>query len=497
MTRIGIDFGTTRTVVAVAEGGRYPVVSFEDAGEYRPWVPTMAALDGERWVYGEAAAALLRRGGRGVRSIKRALGALAPEANVPGFEVTALELATGFFAALHARLREREELGGELEAMLAVPANASSRQRFLTLEAARRGGFSIAGMLNEPSAAAIELALRSSLSPRSPKRYVVVYDLGGGTFDTSAVSLDGRRFELLASEGIARLGGEDFDEVILAAWEAARGAPVPEALRVAALEACRRAKEQLGPQSRRLLLDPDEALGLEPCVLDASAIYATCEPLIAPSLTLLDAIFAGLPAELDPEDPRQLGAIYLVGGAAAFPAVQRMLRKRHGKKVLLAPESHAATAVGLAVAADPDAGVLVREATTRWFGVWREGDAGRDTVFDPILAKDARAEADGPIVVERAYRPVHTVGHLRYVECTRLDAEGRPDGDLAPFGELRFPYDPALAGASDLAALPIERRPELGAQVIVERYVYTPDGRIEVHIENRTAAYGRDLVLAS
>ena len=174
-----------------------------------------------------------------------------------------------------------------------------------------------------------------------------------------------------------------------------------------------------------------------------------------------------------------------------------MLRKRHGKKVLLAPESHAATAVGLAVAADPEAGVLVREATTRWFGVWREGDAGRDTVFDPILAKDARAATDGPIVVERAYRPVHTVGHLRYVECTRLDAEGRPDGDLAPFGELRFPYDPALADATDLSAVLVERRPELGAQVIVERYVYSSDGRIEVHIENRTARYERDLVLGS
>ncbi len=497
--RIGIDFGTTRTVVAAAEGGRYPVATFEAQGGYRAWVPTMAARADDGWVFGEAAAALLRRGVPGVRSIKRALATLPPESPVPGFEETALELATAFLAGLRRALVEESNLdlaGGEpLEAMLAVPANASSRQRFLTLEAARGAGFEVVGMINEPSAAAVEFAFRSALSPRSPKRYVVVYDLGGGTFDTSAVSLDGRRFELLASEGIARLGGDDFDEVILSAWEAARGAAIPAPLRIAALEVCRRAKEALTPQSRRLLVDPDEELGLEASVLDLDAVYEACDVLIEPSLAMLDEVFARLPPEIDPEDARQLGAVYLVGGAAAFPAVQRALKRRHGRKVLLASDGHAATAVGLAVAADPDAGVLLREATTRWFGVWRERDGGKDLVFDPILKKDALAEAGEPLVIERAYRPVHTVGHLRFVECTRLDDEGRPSGDLSPFGELRFPYDPALAGRSDLSAVPVERRAELDAQVIVESYVYQPDGRIEVHIENRTHDYRRDLVL--
>ncbi|MCB9593435.1 MAG: Hsp70 family protein [Sandaracinaceae bacterium] len=497
--RIGIDFGTTRTVVASADGGRYPVAAFEGAEGFHSWVPTMAALDEGRWVYGERAAELLQRGGPGVRSIKRALGALAPEQPVPGFDVTALELATGFLAELREALVERSNLelaaGEPLEAMIAVPANSSSRQRFLTLEAARRAGFEVVGMINEPSAAAVEFAFRSALSPRSPKRYVVVYDLGGGTFDTSAVSLDGRRFDLLASEGIARLGGDDVDSILLDAWEAERGEPVGEALRIAALEVCRRAKEGLTAQSRRLLLDPPAELGLEPCVLDVGAVYDACDALVEPTLALLDDVFAALPADLDPEDARQLGAVYLVGGGVAFPAVQRALRKRHGRKVMLAPESHAATAVGLAVAADPDAGVLVREATTRYFGVWREGEGGRETVFDPILRKDQMGAEGSPLVIQRAYHPAHSVGHLRFVECTRLDAEGRPSGDLAPFGELRFPYDPALRERGDLAAVPVQRRPDLGDQIIVERYSYTADGRIEVQIENRTHAYRRELVL--
>src|SRR6478609_1266932 len=103
-----------------------------------------------------------------------------------------------------------------LEAMVAVPANASTRQRYLTIEAFRRAGFEVLGMVNEPTAAAIEFAHRNlgTIAKRSPKRYVVVYDLGGGTFDTSAVSLEHRRFELIASEGIGELGGDDFDQLI-------------------------------------------------------------------------------------------------------------------------------------------------------------------------------------------------------------------------------------------------------------------------------------------
>ncbi|MEM1418917.1 MAG: Hsp70 family protein, partial [Myxococcota bacterium] len=200
---------------------------------------------------------------------------------------------------------------------------------------------------------------------------------------------------------------------------------------------------------------------------------------------------------LDPHEGKELGAVYLVGGAASFPLVGRLLRARFQRKVRLAPEPHAATAVGLAVAADPDASIFVREATTRHFGVWREASAGRELVFDALLGKDVRAGSDGAVVVERQYRPAHNVGHLRFVECTQLDDNGRPEGDMTPFGELYFPYAPELADGRDLRGIPVRRTPELEAQEIVERYVYEADGRLRVEIENRTGAYRRELTLGS
>jgi hypothetical protein len=358
-------------------------------------------------------------------------------------------------------------------------------------------------MVNEPTAAAIEFAHRNlgAVGKRSPKRYVVVYDLGGGTFDTSAVSLQDRRFELITSEGISELGGDDFDAAILRV--ALREVGMDESdlsplVRTRALELCRVAKEALGPSSRRMLIELSHVIaGATDVLLDLAEVYAETEPLVERTIAMLERVFSSLTSfGIDPENPRELGAVYLVGGGTAFPAVTRALREKYKRKVQLAPQPHAATAIGLAIAADPDAALFVREAVTRHFGVWREGDAGRDKVFDPILRKGALPDGDA-FVIERSYRPQHAVGHLRFLECSELSDGGQPSGDLTPWGDIYFPYDPALRDVSDLAAAATERRPELWEEEIVERYRYAADGTVTVAIENRTRGYAQNFVLGA
>jgi hypothetical protein len=309
----------------------------------------------------------------------------------------------------------------------------------------------------------------------------VVYDLGGGTFDTSAVSLEGRHFDLIASEGLARLGGDDFDELILEVAGVEATADT--------LERAREAKETLRPTSRKLHVD----LGDREVTIDVAELYARAQPLIDQTLAQTEALFDRLRARgIDPEDPRELGGVYVVGGGSAFPAVSRALRARFGKKLQLAPQPFAATAVGLAVAADPDAHVLVREAITRHFGVWREADHGIDKVFDPLLGKDTEA----PITVERRYRPSHTIGHLRFLECGALDATGQPVQDCVPWTDVYFPYDPSLANKRELAAVPNERRTDLRDE-IAETYTYKSDGTISVRIENVSRGYARTYALGA
>lgn len=439
-----------------------------------------------------------------IRSLKRVVSGLAPDDPVPGLaadRVSALGLLTRYLQFLRTMIVEKSNLDLDperLEAMVAVPANASTRQRYLTVEAFSRAGFHVLGLINEPTAAAIEFAHRNlgAIGRRSPKRYVVVYDLGGGTFDTSAVSLAGRRYDLLTSEGIAQLGGDDFDQAILdLALEqlGMRSAELTEGLRASLLERCREAKEGIGASSRKLLVDFGRQLGdRETVTLELPALYERVQPLVDRTLELMHRVFVKLEAHgIDPANPRELGAVYLVGGATAFPPVLRSLRSLYKRKIQLAPQPHAATAIGLAIAADPSSEIFVHEAVTRHFGVWREGESGREKIFDPVFGKDSSPEVGSPLAVVRRYRPAHTVGHLRFVECTELSSDGQPSGDLTPWGELYFPYDPALLDCPNLHEVPAARRMELQSEEIVEQYAYHPDGIVRVRIENATRGYAR------
>ncbi|MCH9687562.1 MAG: Hsp70 family protein [Deltaproteobacteria bacterium] len=520
---LGIDLGTTRTVVVAADRGSYPVASFDEGGSFCDHLPALAVHSQGRWWFGEAARARVVGDADdhwATPSVKRTVSTLAPEAALPGgpASTTAMGLLEAYLRWVADMVRTRSNLeipeDAPLTAMVAVPANASTRQRYLTLEAFSRAGFSVTGMVGEPTAAAVEYAHREpvALSARSPKRYVVVYDLGGGTFDTAAVSLDGSRFSLLTSEGIERLGGADFDEEILElaftglveqGFEFATTTTVEHldaSTRAAMLELCRDAKEGLRPGSRRLLLDFGSVLPDAPAVvLTTDTLYGRCRPHIDRTIAMVDRVLESLPQHgLDPSDPKQLGALYLVGGSVALPPVARALRERYGRKIKLSAQPHAATALGLAVAADPSARIRIREATTRHFGVWREALDGREKVFDPILSKDTLPPSEGePLVVERRYRPMHTVGHLRFLECSRLADDGRPAGDLTPWRQLRVPYDGA-DDSDDHAAehRPVERTTAEGDE-IVETYTHTQDGTITVEIANAAAAFRRRYVLGA
>lgn len=504
--RLGIDFGTTRTVVAAVREGRYPVATFETETGFVEFLPGFASFGPDGLLYGtEAERPELSSALRSVKA--RITGAMPDELihELGSSRLSALQLTTDYLRYVRRMLEEHSNLGlaprEPLEAMIAVPAHASTRQRYLTIEAFQNAGFEVLGLVNEPTAGAVEYARHtlSALSQRSPKRYVIVYDLGGGTFDTAAVSLKERRFDLIGAEGVSALGGNDFDEIILRLaleYLGLEAADLSHSRRLALLERCRIAKEGLSNSARRLYLDTSGLLEPEEVVLDVGPIYEAAAPLVARTLDAMRALFEGLHLHgIDPENARELGAIYLVGGSVQFPAVQRALRAQFGRKIQLAPQPHASTAVGLAIAADEAAGIFVREAPTRHFGVWREGEGGREKVFDPIIEKRHGAKVDGPLRIERAYRPAHAVGRLRFVECTDLDEQRTPRGEVTPWESILFPYDPTLQSEQNLLAHTERRGDHLVGEEIVETYEYAATGVIRVKIENRTRGYHRSYVL--
>jgi len=501
---LGIDFGTTRTVVAAVDRGNYPVVSFHpEDGDTLEWYPSVAAARCGEIVFGFDAAQ--KQGADGwdvLRAFKRRLGTIGPDERVEigDQRPTAMELLTGFLSALRLDLLARSNLrvkrNEKLQAMISVPANSNSNQRFITFEAFRRAGFDVRGMMNEPSAAGIEYAHHLASGGPSKRATLVVYDLGGGTFDSSVINLVERDHEALASEGIAKLGGDDFDTVLLnLALKAGGLSEVPDGAIVKLLEECRHKKESLHPNTRRITIDLGLGVdGAGEVTVAVSDFYKECRPLIESTIEAMESVKekSAREAGLDLLD----SAVYLVGGSSDLPLVARTLKEKYGKQVRRSPYPHAATAIGLAIAADTEAGYKLRERFTRHFGVWREWDDGRQIAFDPLFEKNTPLPLKGeqPLLRVRRYAPIHNVGHFRYLECSRLDQAGQPQGDLAPWDEILFPFDPALRGAESLKDTAVSHARNHN-HVVEEVYSCDYNGVIEVEIKDADNGFSRRYTL--
>jgi molecular chaperone DnaK (HSP70) len=508
--KLGIDFGTTRTLVAVSDRGNYPVVGFAGPdGQSLDWYPSVIAEKGGELRYGiEAVECASDPTWTLARSFKRLLSSpnAAPdmEVCVGSTRITIIELITGYLAKLRDDLKARSnapqaEKGG-LSAVIATPANSHSTQRFITLESFRRAGFEVDSMLNEPSAAGVEYAHRHRNTITSKREHIVVYDLGGGTFDASLVRMSGRAHDVVASSGLARLGGDDFDEVLLdMVLEERRIKSADLTPRAASLllDQCRDAKERIHPNSKRITLDlalAFESRGEDLVSIGLDRYYDRCAPLVERTITTLRRVLAGggeevilntAGAEQDRAvDESEVAGIYVVGGASSLPVIARILRDTFGRRVHRSAYPSAATAIGLAIANDDRAGYELTERFSHQFGVFREARDGHEVAFDPIFKEGvAQPSRAGKEHIEvRTYRAAHNVGHFRYIECGWLDGHGAPSGDITPFAEVFFPFDPSLRDPRvKLSQIPVERTGNEGP-LVEERYCVHAGGIVELTI---------------
>ncbi|MGO4600021.1 Hsp70 family protein [Terrabacter sp. 2RAF25] len=523
---LGLDFGTTHTVVAHGDRGNYPVVSFlDEEGDARDHFPSVVADDAGTLVYGFAALEAAGRGMPSARSFKRLLAEprVTPDTlmRLGDRDVPLFDVLTGLFAAVLGALRTASSIDERLDdtepprTMLGVPAQANSAQRFLTLEACRRAGFDVAGLVNEPSAASFEFAHRQARSITSRRDLVIVYDLGGGTFDASLLRLSGTHHEVLDSFGVNRLGGDDFDEVLAATALRASGrsrTELSDTSWAVLLEECREAKERVGPQSRRIAVEVPAPDGGDTTTVTVPVddFYADVTPLVAETTEAMEPLVQSLQSsDVHGEELVGVAGIYIVGGASGLPLVPRLLRSRFGRRVHRSPIPSASTAVGLAIAADPDAGFSLRDRLSRGFGVFREREGGAAVSFDPVLDRSLRTadalddSAPEPVVVTRRYQAAHNIGWFRFVEYSSVDDQGEPRGDLTPVAQIVFPFDPELqrtvgegggaAASSALHEVPIVRL-ESGP-LLEERYSVDPAGIIELSLTDLTTGYRQEHVL--
>ena len=501
--RLGIDFGTTRTLVASVEKGNYPLVTFETkGGEAQDWFPSLIAGRGSQFVFGwEAWSKQAEEGWQKIRSIKRLLSQANPQTcmEVGGQKVPILTLLVGYLSALRKDLIENSNLQSKkpvtFEVMLGVPANANSNQRFLTMEGFRQAGFEVLGMINEPSAAGIEYAFRYRQRSDGPRQeFILVYDLGGGTFDLSVIQLTELIHRVITTTGIECLGGDDFDSILagLALSQAGLGPELQNDFWL--LEECRQRKETLNPNTKKIHIDLSRVLGKDlEVTVTAAEFYEKCLPLVEQTVASVEAAFAQPSSEDVPPEWGHNANLYLVGGAAELPLVSRFLRAHYGRRIRRSPYPRAATAIGLAIAADEMAGYAIQDQFTRHFGVWREAEGGQIICFDPIFSKGTPlpSRGDSPLIRSRRYEPAHNIGYFRYIECSQIDSYGFPTGDITTWDEIWFPFVPELSSEIDLQKIPIQRQKgNVGIQV-EEIYTCDSQGIVQVTLTNCATGFER------
>ncbi|MBO5929180.1 MAG: molecular chaperone DnaK [Clostridia bacterium] len=349
---IGIDLGTTNSCVAVIEGGEAVVVTNAEGARTTPSVVAFKK-DGERIVGRVAKQQAVSNPDRTISSIKREMGT-ATKVSIDGKDYTPQEIS----AMILAKLKQDAEayLGDTVtEAVITVPAYFTDAQRQATKDAGKIAGLEVKRIINEPTAAALAYGI-----DKEKDQKIMVYDLGGGTFDVSIIEMGDGVQEVLATAGNNRLGGDDFDQKIVDwmvdGFRKENGVDLStDKMAVQRLrEAAEKTKIELsGGMTSSINLPFITADATGPKHLDMTLSRAEFNRLTA---DLVDATMQPVKQALSDSglSASEIDKVLLVGGSTRIPAVQEAVQKFLGKEPFKGINPDECVAMGAAL----QAGVL-------------------------------------------------------------------------------------------------------------------------------------------
>ena len=349
---IGIDLGTTNSCVAVIEGGEPVVIANAEGARTTPSVVAFSK-DGERMVGQVAKRQAITNPERTVSSIKREMGT-AHKVTIDGKNYTPQEISAMILQKLKA---DAEAYLGETvsQAVITVPAYFTDAQRQATKDAGKIAGLDVKRIINEPTAAALSYGV-----DKENDQKVMVYDLGGGTFDVSIIEMGDGVQEVLATAGNNRLGGDDFDKRIIdwmvSSFKTETGIDLSsDKMAMQRLkEAAEKAKIELsGVTTSSINLPFITADQTGPKHLDLTLTRAKFDELTS---DLVEATMGPVRSALSDSGLQigQIDKVLMVGGSSRIPAVQEAVKKLIGKEPFKGINPDECVAIGAAI----QAGVL-------------------------------------------------------------------------------------------------------------------------------------------
>ncbi len=353
---IGIDLGTTNSCVAVLEGGEPTVIANSEGMRTTPSVVGFKK-DGERLVGETAKRQAVTNPDRTISSIKRHMGENY-KVTIDGKDYTPQDISAMILTKLK---NDAESYLGEkvTEAVITVPAYFSDSQKQATKDAGRIAGLDVKRIINEPTAA----SLAYGLDKEEGSHKILVYDLGGGTFDVSILELGDGVFEVLATNGDTHLGGDDFDEVIMnyLADNFAKEHGVDLRADKMALqrlkEAAEKAKKELSSSQTTNINLPFITVTSEgPLHMNVDLTRAKFDQLTGHLVERTIEPMKKAMADADVTNS-DISKVILVGGSTRIPAVQEAVKKVTGKEPFKGINPDECVAIGAAI----QAGVLTGE----------------------------------------------------------------------------------------------------------------------------------------
>lgn len=344
---IGIDLGTTNSVVSIMEGGDVKVIPNADGSRT---TPSVVAFKGDEISVGEVAKRQTITNPNTVSSIKRHMGESSYRVNINGKQYTPQEISAMILQNL--KKTAEDYLGAQVKkAVITVPAYFNDAQRQATKDAGKIAGLEVMRIINEPTAA----ALAYGIDKLEKEQTVLVFDLGGGTFDVSILHLADGTFEVLSTAGDNHLGGDDFDQKVMdylvAEFKKENGIDLSkDKMAVQRLkDAAEKAKKELSGVTTTQISLPFITMGVAgPLHLEKTLTRAKFDELTADLVerTVVPVRRALKDAKMEPS---KLHQVLLVGGSTRIPAVQEAVKRELGKEPNKSVNPDEVVAMGAAI----------------------------------------------------------------------------------------------------------------------------------------------------